>query len=647
QLAELIGEGELRALLEREAIAASDRDLQHLPERFHARSADAVHDLLLRLGDLSPDEIAARAQPGIAASAVPALIAARRVLLVRIAGGPRVVAVEDAARYRDGLGAPLPTGLPAALLEPAGDAIGDLVRRYARTHGPFTAAEAAARFGIGVAVVDLTLRRLADGGRVVEGEFRPGGRGREWCDAEVLRSLRRRSLAALRQDVEPVDVPVLGRFLTAWHGLHAPRAGLDALLDAIEQLQGAPLVASVLEREILPARVAGYLPAQLDTLVSAGEVIWVGVEPLGERDGRVALYLADQRAPLMPPRRGAGGLVELEARIAAWLMRHGAAFFGPLHEAVGGGFPQDTVDALWSLVWKGLLTNDTLQPLRAYTAGPERTRRDARANRFRSRRLVPPTAEGRWSMLDASAPPSPTVWAAALTRQLLARHGLVTRNVIALEPVPGGFSAVYPVLRRLEDTGRVRRGYFVADLGGAQFAEPGAIDRLRAERDAPTEARAVTLAATDPANPYGAVVEWPVWTGATSARASRVAGARVVLVDGYAVAWIARGDRQLLVALSDEEPERGRRGRALAQELVRLAHQSAADRRGWLIAEINGTPAASSAVAAYLVEAGFAVTSGGLQLRVARNAARGSADAAAARRDPVDAATSDDGTDRA
>ncbi len=486
QLAELIGEGELRALLDPEALAAIERDVQHLPEKYHARSTDAVHDLLLRLGDLSPEEIAARSLPGVAEAAIPALVATRRALPLRIGGTQRLVAVEDAARYRDGLGTPLPPGLPASLLEPAPDAIADLLRRYARTHGPFTPAEAAARFAVGPAVVEQTLRRLAETGRVVEGEFRPGGRGREWCDADVLRSLRRRSLAALRQDVEPVEPPVLGRFLAGWHGLTAPRSGLDALLDVIEQLQGAPLVASVLEREVLPARVAGYTPAQLDTLVSAGEVIWVGVEPLGERDGRIALYLTDQRAALMPPRPDTAGLAEREAHIVAFLTRHGAAFFGPLHDAVGGGFPQETVDALWSLVWKGLVTNDTLHPLRAYSAPAERARRDSRAHRFRSRRLVPPSAEGRWSALDATAQVSPTAWATALTRQLLARHGVVTREVTALEPLAGGFSMVYPVLRRLEDTGRVRRGYFVAGLGGAQFAEPGAIDRLRAERDPAT-----------------------------------------------------------------------------------------------------------------------------------------------------------------
>ncbi len=620
ELAALIGEGELRTLVDVDALATIEDDLQQTSPRLHVKSTDGVHDLLLRLGDLSAGEIEARALPGVAGPAIETLVAARRAVPVRLAGETRLIAVEDAARFRDGLGTPLPQGLPASLLEPSPDAIGDLVRRYARTHGPFTAPDAAARFGLGVSVVEATLQRLATTGRVVEGEFRPGGHGREWCDQDVLRTLRRRSLAALRKDVEPVEPAVLGRFLTAWHGVTAPRRGLDALLDAVEQLQGAPLLASVVEREILPARVADFTPSLLDTLIAAGEVVWTGAEAVGERDGRIRLFLADQRARLTAPAEDAAGLLERETHIVAFLARHGASFFGPVHDAAGGGFPHETVDALWGLVWRGLVTNDTLHALRAYVAGPERGRRTPRAHRFRSRRLLPPSAEGRWSLVETPGADNPTARAAALTRQMLARHGIVTREVTALEPVPGGFSALYAVLRRLEDTGRVRRGYFVAGLGGAQFAEPGALDRLRAERDPASEPRVVTLAATDPANPYGAVVDWPAWNGSATLRASRVAGARVVLVDGHATAWIARGDRQLLVALPAEEPDRGRHARALAGELVRLAETSLADRRGWLIAEVNGEPAVASVVAAAFVEAGFAITSSGLQLRVARRA---------------------------
>jgi ATP-dependent Lhr-like helicase len=623
QLRELIGEGELRDLVDGEALEAIELDAQSLPERFHARSADAVHDLLLRLGDLSREEIRARSAPGVTDTAMPDLLAERRIVLVRVAGEERVIAVEDAARYRDALGTPLPQGLPESLLDRSVDAVADLVRRYARTHGPFTPADVASRLGLGPAVVEATLRRLANTGRLIEGEFRPGGHGREWCDAEILRSLRRRSLARLRQEVEPVEPQVLGRFLVAWHGIGRPRRGLDALLDVVEQLQGAPLVATALERHILPARIERYDPSLLDTLISAGEVMWTGVEPLGERDGRIALFLTDH-AKALSPAHGAGAESALggrEAQILAWLTRHGASFFGPLHEAAGGGFPQETVDALWSLVWKGLVTNDTLHPLRAYASAPERARRPSRATPFRSRRLIPPSAEGRWSAVGVAERAAPTAWAKAVTEQLLTRHGIVTRDVTSIEPLPGGFSAVYPVLRRLEDTGRVRRGYFVAGLGAAQFAQPGAVDLLRAERDARETPQVATLAATDPANPYGALLPWPDWPGGDSLRASRSAGAQVVLVDGYLAAWIARGQRQMLMALPAEEPERSRIGRALAQELVRGAYDAPGDHRGWLIAEINGMPATTTPLANPLLEAGFAATSGGLQLRVPKTRA--------------------------
>jgi ATP-dependent Lhr-like helicase len=427
----------------------------------------------------------------------------------------------------------------------------------------------------------------------------------------------------LRHEVEPVDPAVLGRFLVNWHGIGRRRRGLDALLDVVEQLQGAPLVASTLERQVLPARVEQYEPALLDTLISAGEILWLGVEPLGERDGRIALYLTDHAKALLPAQAtGAqAALPQREALILAFLTRQGASFFGPVHEAAGGGFPQETVDGIWSLVWKGLVTNDTLHPLRAYAAAPERARRPSRATPFRSRRLVPPSAEGRWSAVSVLDRASPTAWAKAATEQLLTRHGVVTREVTALDPLPGGFSAVYPVLRRLEETGRVRRGYFVAGLGAAQFAQPGAVDLLRAERDPRDEAQVATLATTDPANPYGALVPWPEWPGAQSQRASRSAGARVILVDGRLAAWVARGNRQLLASLPDDEPDRSRIGRALARELVRVAHDDPSERRGWLIAEVNGAPAAASPLGPFLIEQGFAATSGGLQLRVPRRTA--------------------------
>jgi ATP-dependent Lhr-like helicase len=629
QLRDLIGDTELRDLLDESVLEGVEAELQHLPPRYRARSVDAVHDLLLRLGDLTRPEIDARSEPGVAVAAIDELLTTRRAVWVRIGGHERMIAVEDAARYRDAIGVPLPPGLPAALLEPVTDPVGDLVRRFGRTHGPFASRDVSERLGLGVAVVDAALSRLLAVGRVVDGEFRPGGRGREWCDVEVLRSVRQRSLARLRQEVEPVEATALGRFLVQWHGLSRARHGLDGLLDVIEQLQGVPIAASVLETEVLPARVHGYGPAMLDTLLSAGEVVWVGVEPLGERDGRVALYLTDQIAALLPPdviaaKRGAG-LAGREASTVAHLARHGASFFGAIHDAAGGGFPQETVDAIWSLVWRGLVTNDTLHALRAYGSPPERARRPQRGGAFRSRRLVPPSAGGRWTLVP-TPPADSTRWAAAMSQLLLTRHGIVTRDVTAIEQLPGGFSAIYPVLRRLEETGRIRRGYFVAGLGAAQFAQPGAVDLLRDAREERDEIIAVTLSATDPANPYGVLIPWPVRldeagdspASSRTGQATRSAGARVVIVNGRLAAWIGRGDRQLVVSLPDEEPERSRVGRALARELVAIAQRAPEGRRGWLIEEINGQPAAGHHAARFLLDAGFLSTAMGLQLRPVR-----------------------------
>ena len=425
------------------------------------------------------------------------LIRSRRLLELRIAGEKRLIAAEDAARYRDGLGIPLPPGLAAALLEPVAHPVLELVRRYARTHGPFTLREAADRFALDAEAVENALRQLAAEGRVLEGGFRPGGLHREWCDAEILRQIRRKSLARLRREVEPVEQHTLARFLTHWQGLLAPRrtgaAHLDALLDAIENLQGAPLPASLVESSILPARIADYTPAGLDTLIAAGEVAWAGVEPIGERDGRIALFLAD-KLPLLLQRRpqpnpNLDPLSEREEKLLAVLESTGASFFDALHQAAGGGYPGETIDALWSLVWRGLITNDSLHALRAYTARPESARTPRRLQTgmvFRSRRTTPPTAQGRWSLLplnsaggeNTEAGPTATERSHALALQLLHRYGVLLREHVAAENLPGGFSAVYDVLKALEESGRIRRGYFVGGLGATQFALPAAVDLL-------------------------------------------------------------------------------------------------------------------------------------------------------------------------
>jgi ATP-dependent Lhr-like helicase len=645
QLRELLGDAELRELLDPEALVAMEQQLQHLDARYHARSADALHDLLIRIGDLSLDELIARSALPDTAEQIALLERARRVIRISVHGTQRFVAVEDAARYRDALGVPLPQGLPESLLESVRDPASDLVMRFARSHAPFTARDVAARLGLGVGVADALLQRLTDAGRLMEGEFRPGGSEREWVEPDVLRTLRRRSLAKLRQEIEPVDAEALGRFSMAWHGIGSGRRGLEPLLDAIEQLQGAAIPASVLEGEVLPARIADYSPAMLDTLMAAGEVVWVGVEPLGERDGRIALYLTDHLARLRPPiahergepTRGKGAdaarppsLAGRAQEISAYLRTHGASFFATLHDGTGGGFPRETVEALWELVWAGLITNDTLHPLRAYTrVDDSRSTRRTRNRPFRSRRLVPPTAEGRWSIVRAGHPQvSATDWAAATAQQLLTRYGIITRETVASESVTGGFTAVYDVLKAMEDAGRIRRGYFVAGLGAAQFAMPAALDLLRSFRDTPEEPRTVMLAATDPASPYGSIVKWPALPAIagveTASRGpTRSVGARVILVDGAAAGYLRRGERELLLFMPESEPTRSTVIRQTARALMDFAASGPEARRGMLLAEINGVPATTHIAARLFVEAGFASTAMGLQARTERLRPRG------------------------
>jgi ATP-dependent helicase Lhr and Lhr-like helicase len=675
QLRELLGEADLRELLDPDAIAQVEEAAQCLAENYRARSADGIHDLCLRLGDLTQAEIERRVTDPLLLESLPRLVRSRRLLELRIAGERRLVAAEDAARYRDGLGIPLPPGLASALLEPVAHPVLELVRRYARTHGPFTLREPADRFALDSAAVENALRQLAAEGRILEGGFRPGGLHCEWCDTEILRQIRRKSLARLRREVEPVEQHTLARFLTHWQGLLSPRrtghANLDALLDTIENLQGAPIPASLVESAILPARIADYAPAGLDTLIAAGEVAWAGVEPIGERDGRVALFLADKLPLLAQQRPIVDPLTEREEKLLAILESTGASFFDPLHQATGAGYPGETIEALWSLVWRGLITNDSLHALRAYTARPESARTPLRLQTgsvFRSRRTTPPTAQGRWSLLPmrrevtpVSRPGSPATglsrWAGrpavpsastptlspsvpqslspflptttesshALALQLLNRYGILTREAVAAENVPGGFSAVYDVLKALEESGRIRRGYFVAGLGATQFALPAAIDLLRQLRTPPPDEKPefVQLAATDPANPYGSVLRWPNLPVADEDAESapriltRAAYAEVILRNGELVAWLRRGNPNILVFLSAEEPDRSQAAAGLAhflcsrgQEKMRLSsHQ------GVLITTINGQPVAAHPMARFLMDAGFHPGPLGMHLR--------------------------------
>ena len=553
-LAELLGAEELRELLDPEAIEHTELELQGLlPERF-PRDADEAHDLLARLGDLAAEEAAAR---GVSAEWLDELARQRRAVRARVGGEWRFFVAEDAGRYRDALAVAIPPGLPLSLLEPVEQALESLLRRYARTHVPFLARDPARRWKLPLAEVESALQRLVARGELLSGDFHPvGGRGvlphsrgvpagsrdpvgssREFCHPDVLRTIRRRSLAALRRETEPVEPVVLARFLPQWHGVGAEARGLDRLLDVIFTLQGLALPASVIERDVLAARVRDYMPNQLDELISMGEVVWAGRGPLGTGDGRVALYLRGDAPRLLtlpeePPREPTH--VRLRERLG-----RGAAFFRDLYSAAGGGDEEAVLDALWDLVWAGEVTSDVFSPLR--TLGPAH-RRQGPGRRPRLPRLTHPRGAGRWSLVAdlLGEPVSATERLHSEAGVLLQRHGVLTREAVTGEGWAGGFAALYPVLRAMEEAGKIRRGYFVQGLGGSQFALPGAVDRLRGARE--PEGRILALAATDPANPYGTLLSWPPTPG----RPARAAGAYVVVEDGELKLYLERGGRSLL-----------------------------------------------------------------------------------------------------
>jgi ATP-dependent Lhr-like helicase len=670
-LAELLGQDGLRELLDPAVIAEVERDLQHLSTSRRCRDVEGVADLLRTAGPLTAQEVTQRCEEaGAAGDWLTELSVARRAIGVRVAGQPMWAAIEDAGRLRDALGVPLPLGIPEAFTEPVADPLGDLVARYARTHGPFTADAVAARYGLGVAVVMLSLRRLTASGRVVEGEFLPAGqeagngpaaRGTEWCDAEVLRLLRRRCLARLRKEAEPVPPEVLARFLPAWHGIGAAasgqarrRADAGAVLEVVERLAGVPVPASALETLVLPGRVPGYSPALIDELTSAGEIVWSGAGGLPGGDGWLVLAPADG-APLLLPEPGEVTMTPVHSAVLEVLSGGGALFFRMLSDRVaavlGSQLPSpvraddsEVAAAIWDLVWAGLLTNDTLAPLRIVLGGQQRRaaaparpaprprpgRRYAFGRPSMPTRTGPPTVSGRWSLLPgrgvvAAPEPDQTMRAHALALTLLERHGVLTRGAVAAERITGGFAAVYPVLRAMEEAGQCRRGYFVEGLGGAQFALPGAVDRMRAlsqgqagtggpggRRPGPTLAeRAVVLAAADPAQPYGAALPWPDRPGETpsSHRPGRKAGALTVLVDGSLVLYVERGGRTLLSWTEDAD--------VLESAAAALAAAVRAGALGRLSVErADGSRAGGDSPLTQALEAaGFRPTPRGLRLR--------------------------------
>jgi ATP-dependent helicase Lhr and Lhr-like helicase len=646
-LRELLGAEELRELLHPDALAELELELQFLVPERAAGSADGVHDLLRRLGDLNTDEVADRVrgadERGRTAAAnewLEALAADRRAVRVGICGGQRWIAIEDAGRYRDAVGASPPVGVPDAFLGRNDAALNGLLVRWARHHGPFLPAEPAARWGLPEAVIERELEAAQAAGTLVRGEFRPTGVEREYCHPEVLALLRRRSLARLRREIEPVEAQALARFLPAWHGIGTRHRGLDRLAEVVAQLEGVPLPASVLERDVLPARIADYAPRLLDELGSAGEVVWVGLGSLGRDDGRIALYRPD-RLDLLLPATAAGASAGdrpdgwLHDALRRQLAGRGASFYRDLYAAAARAAAEhgesrvterQLLDALWDLVWATEVTNDTFAPLRALR-WPRAQRRSGQARpRFAAAaRMGPPEAAGRWSLVaDAvgaaaglrGAPASDTERRHAQALRLLEAHGVVTRDAVAAEGLTGGFSAVYPVLREMEERGRVRRGYFVEGLGGAQFALPAALDRLRAQRADPAGAnnppQALLLAAADPANPYGAALAWPRISDDDRRPLARSAGAYVVVCDGEPVVYLERGGRSLQTLPAFGAPNMA------AAALAALGRLVADGRlRSLQVERIDGVAVADSAHRAMLEEAGFRPGYRGYTLRTA------------------------------
>ena len=635
-LAELLGRVELRDLLDPDVVFATDQQLQHLVADRRARDAEAVADLLRLLGPLTEDEISHRATASDVGAWLGELRATKRALTVSYAEHTWWVAVEDIGRLRDAVGVAVPVGVPADFTESVADPLGELLGRFARTRAPFTTGQAARRFGLGLRVAADALGRLAQNSKLVRGEFTDtaDGTGEQWCDAEVLRILRRRSLAALRAQVEPVSTAAFARFLPAWQHLGSAvgAGGIDGLATVIEQLAGVPVPASAVEPLIFSPRIRGYQPAMLDELLATGEIVWSGAGSISGSDGWVVFHTADT-APLTLAAPTELDLTDAHLAILDVLGRpgesRGAFFFRQFAES---GRDETFIPALWDLVWGGWLSGDTFAPVRALLTGgrkpgtrrsaapAHRHRRAPRLSRYSvahaQTRQVDSTVAGRWSALPAHEPTS-TLRAHFTAELLMNRYGVLTKAAVANEKVPGGFAMLYKVLTTLEEAGRCQRGYFVESLGGAQFAVAATVDRLRGYAD-PVDADhrdydAVVLAAADPANPYGAALAWPVSAGGH--RPGRKAGALVALVDGELVWFCERGGRSLLNFSSDRDAQRAA-GDALA-ELVRSGRLN-----GLLVERLDGAPILEAATEGAprdtveaLLDAGFTRTPRGLRRR--------------------------------
>jgi ATP-dependent Lhr-like helicase len=599
-LRELLGQEELRELIDPEALEEVEAQLQHRTEAGQAGDRDALQQILRNIGDLTEQECAERVAEGYsAASMLEKLAAERRVAKVRMAGEERYIAAEDAGLYRDALGVPPPAGLPETFLEEHPDAMRALVRRFARTHGPFPTARLAERYGVDPLPA---LRELEAEGAMVRGELLPEGTEREWCDSDVLRRVRRASLARLRKEVEAADRTELARFLPSWQNVDAFRptgAGLDRLREALVPLQGVALTPKVWEADVLPRRLGAYSPTWLDELCTSGELVWIGAGALGRSDGRVALYFREDIRLAGPPPANAK-LEEIAGEVHDAIrarLQDGPSFWLDLLADLGDHSPEELHNALWDLAWRGEVTNDAFAPLRAPRLRAVPTAERAGRRFARRRSSAGATVQGRWSLtapLFANAP-GPGARLRAQAELMMERYGIVTRETVLAEGVPGGFSTLYGELGNLELLGTARRGYFVEGLGGAQFALPGAVERLRSLPE--PDGSYLLLAATDPANPYGASLPWPKLEGGR--RPGRTPGAHLLLRDGEPVVFVERGGRGLLRLTQMEGGELEAAMQALADAV------SAGQLPKLAVEKLDGEPVIGSGHEEALLGAGF------------------------------------------
>jgi ATP-dependent helicase Lhr and Lhr-like helicase len=609
-LRELLGQEELRDLIDPGALEQVELDLQCLSEPAQAVNRESLLDVLRRVGDLTLAEASTRVLHGLDAEQMLSDLAGeRRAARIRLHGEERWIDAADAGLYRDALGAAPSGGLPAVFLEDVPDALTRLLSRFAATHGPFTTAEVKQRYGIDASAA---LRELERDGPLVRGELRPGGSQREWCNTEVLRRLRRASLAVLRKEIEPAEQRALARFLPAWQGVDrhtASGAGVDRLREALVPLQGLPLAAEVWERDVLPRRIGAYSPAWIDQLCASGELVWIGAGALGRHSGKVALYFREDLAVLGPPPYK-GAVPDSEPhRAVGERLAAGACFYTDLLVDVALS-PEELQEALWDLAWSGVATNDAFAPLRAPRLTLARAQRDQarrssrRAGRFgagRHRAGAAAQVQGRWSLTEPllRGVVDPVARRRALGELLLERYGILTREQVLAEGVPGGFSAIYSELSRLETIGVARRGYFLEGLGGAQFALPGAVERLRA-KGADDGQRAVVLAAVDPAQPYGAALPWPKPRDDHGRRPARTAGAYVVLVAGDPIVYLERGGRALQTLTQSAADARIEPALAALVDRVRSAQIKRV-----ALEKVDGQPAMGSSLAPALTALGF------------------------------------------